>query len=69
MEITNGDDVLLGVTDNGAEFHYTIVPGLGHHWPGGRDVGVPQQILGPRVKTFDAAERLWNFFQKYRLHG
>jgi len=60
-------NTLLGVGPEDAEFRYAVVPGLGHHWPGGRDVGVPQEVLGPRIKTFDATERLWTFFQRYRL--
>jgi polyhydroxybutyrate depolymerase len=67
VETVTDHDVLIGLADHDSEFRYTIIPGLGHHWPGGKDVGVPQQVLGPRVKTFDATERLWNFFQKYRL--
>jgi polyhydroxybutyrate depolymerase len=61
-----GEEKTLG-TAPGSEFRCLLVPGLGHHWPGGRDVGVPQEILGPRVRTFDATERLWAFFQQYSL--
>jgi len=61
------EEVQLGRTLNGAEVLYTKVNGLGHHWPGGKDVGVPLEILGPRIKTIDATEHIWQFFQKYSL--
>jgi polyhydroxybutyrate depolymerase len=57
----------LGQAPEGAVLQYEIVPGLGHHWPGGKDVGVPQEVLGPRIKTFDGAEKLWQFFSHYAL--
>jgi polyhydroxybutyrate depolymerase len=64
-----GEEITLGTTPNGAMMKYQIVSGLGHHWPGGKNVGVPESVLGPRIKTFDATERLWNFFAECRLPG
>lgn len=61
------EEVLLGKTPASPEVRYTKVNGLGHHWPGGKDVGVPVEILGPRIKTIDATERIWNFFRQYSL--
>jgi polyhydroxybutyrate depolymerase len=62
-----GEEITLGKAPNGEVMKYQIVPGLGHHWPGGKNVGVPESVLGPRIKTFDATERLWTFFSQYRL--
>ena len=61
------EEVILGVAKPNKEARYTKLTGLGHHWPGGKDVGVPEEILGPRIKTLDATERIWEFFQKYHL--
>ena len=61
------EEVQLGKAPTSAEMRYTLIHGLGHHWPGGKDVGVPVEILGPRIKTIDATERIWGFFQRYRL--
>lgn len=62
------EDMKLGVADS-SQFIYSRLFGLGHHWPGGRDVGVPEEVLGKRIKTFDATDRIWNFFEKYKLPG
>ncbi|HQR42342.1 MAG TPA: PHB depolymerase family esterase [Gemmatales bacterium] len=52
--------------DDPACVMYTRCFGLGHHWPGGRDVGVPEEVLGPRIKTIDATERIWQFLSQYQ---
>lgn len=62
------EEIKLGVAED-SQFIYSRLFGLGHHWPGGRDVGVPEEVLGKRIKTFDATERIWKFFQQYRLPG
>lgn len=62
-------EVIIGRAPGGAVLCYLVVQGLGHHWPGGKDVGVPQEVLGPRIKTFDATEKLWAFFTRYSLPG
>lgn len=61
------EEVQLGKAPSGAEMIYTKINGLGHHWPGGKDVGVPVELLGPRIKAFDATEKIWAFFDRYRL--
>lgn len=60
------EEVILAHNDQ-TEVRYTKLLGLGHHWPGGRDVGVPEEILGVRIKTIDATERIWEFFKRYSL--
>lgn len=40
--------------------------GLGHHWPGGKDVGVTEKIMGPLIKTSNATDLLWEFFSTQR---
>lgn len=60
------EEVMLGKAAGGSEARYAMLAGLGHHWPGGKDVGVPVEILGPRIKTIDATEKLWQFFQLFR---
>lgn len=61
------EEVILGESPPHLEARCTKLTGLGHHWPGGKDVGVPVELLGPRIKTIDATERIWQFFQKHHL--
>lgn len=58
------EEVQLGINQN-AVFLYSFIHGLGHHWPGGKDVGVSLELLGPRIKTIDATEKIWAFFTNY----
>jgi polyhydroxybutyrate depolymerase len=48
-----------------AELLTHVIPGLGHHWPGGRGQLNPR-IGGPSNSTVNANETLWQFFTKFR---
>lgn len=61
------EQVLLGKASHDVEMVYSLSHGLGHHWPGGRDVGVPEEVLGPRIPAIDATSHIWQFFSNYRL--
>jgi polyhydroxybutyrate depolymerase len=50
----------------GAEFVMEIIPGLGHHWPGGMAQLNPR-IGGPPVDTVNANEKIWEFLKRHRL--
>ena len=44
--------------------HYTIwyLKGQGHAWPGGKDSGLPESVMGPNVTHVDATSLIWQFF-------
>ena len=48
------------------EFTRVIVPGLGHHWPGGKGQFNPH-IAGPVVRSLDGCRRVWGFFARHHL--
>jgi polyhydroxybutyrate depolymerase len=52
----------------GSEVIYTIVEGNGHHWPGTVEP-LPRMISGPRVDSFSATDRIWEFFKLHPLPG
>ena len=41
-----------------------VVHGQGHEWPGGGSSGLPEEIIGPQVRHFDATRAAWEFLQK-----
>lgn len=43
-----------------------VVHGQGHEWPGGGSSGLPVEIIGPRVETFDATREAWSFLEQVR---
>ncbi|HMO34702.1 MAG TPA: hypothetical protein PKA06_01540 [Gemmatales bacterium] len=65
---TNSEErVQIGQAHNDVVMIYSKSEGLGHHWPGGRDVGVPEEVLGPRLPAVDATSQIWEFFARYQL--
>ncbi len=52
--------------DGPVEFTRLIVPGLGHHWPGGKGQFNPR-IAGPITRTLDGCRRVWEFFARHYL--
>lgn len=47
----------------GTTLRYVLIPGMGHHWAGGRPSGLPERWVGPRASTpFDATREIWAFF-------
>ncbi len=49
----------------GASVHLYEVRGGGHTWPGGWQY-LPQALIGPVARDFEASEAIWEFF---RTHG
>lgn len=47
----------------GPAFRTVTIPGLGHHWPGGRGLLNPR-IGGDPSNALDANARIWEFFQQ-----
>ena len=50
----------------GAEFVVRVIPGLGHHWPGGRGQFNPR-MAGPPCDRLSANDVIWEFFKRYSL--
>jgi polyhydroxybutyrate depolymerase len=48
----------------GARMHAVIIPGLGHHWPGGAGQMNPR-IAGAKGSIIDGNEMVLEFFKKY----
>ncbi len=44
-------------------FEVTILKGQGHHWPGG-EAGMGEKLGGPALETFNATQKITEFFQK-----
>lgn len=51
-----------------SEVVYTIVDGNGHHWPNSVEP-LPRLISGPRIDSFSATDRIWEFFKRHPLPG
>ncbi len=50
----------------GTEFTVHVIPGLGHHWPGGRGQFNPK-LAGPPRDRLLANDVIWDFFKRYSL--
>lgn len=47
-------------------FPVKIVPGLGHHWPGGNGL-LGEKLGGPVSSSVDATAEIWDFFRRHSL--
>jgi polyhydroxybutyrate depolymerase len=64
---TNGvKRVAYGPGRDGAEFVFVTVQGMGHSWPGGREV-LPVSVVGPRSNKINATDAIWEFFARHYL--
>lgn len=50
----------------GASVEVVTVPGLGHHWPGGKGQFNPR-LGGPTSDRLDANREIWTFFRRHRV--
>lgn len=57
--------VEYGPGRDGAPFTAVYIEGQGHGWPGGREAGLPENVIGPSVETYNATEKIWAFFKQY----
>ena len=48
----------------GMEMQSVVIPGLGHHWPGGEGQLNPR-LGGPKASPISANEWMWQFFQRH----
>jgi polyhydroxybutyrate depolymerase len=48
-------------TGNGSLAAY-VIRGQGHGWPGGKEAGLPERMIGPKTKHLDATKLIWKFF-------
>jgi polyhydroxybutyrate depolymerase len=49
-----------------AEFEVRFIPGLGHHWPGGRGL-LSRRLFGPPSASVSASEVISDFFNRHAL--
>ena len=47
-------------------FPVRIIPGHGHHWPGGKAL-LSERLGGPASSAVDATTEIWEFFQRHSL--
>lgn len=64
------DDATVRVEDYGAgkdsaTFQVWFLKGQGHAWPGGKDSGLPERVLGPNPSKVNATQELWQFFKRF----
>jgi polyhydroxybutyrate depolymerase len=45
---------------------YTIA-GQGHNWPGGKEGGLPERLLGPSVDFVNLTDVVWDFFKSHPM--
>ncbi len=48
------------------ELTVRVIPGLGHHWPGGRGQ-LNRRLAGPPSDRVIANDVIWSFFQRYSI--
>jgi polyhydroxybutyrate depolymerase len=47
-------------------FPVKVIPGLGHHWPGGKGL-LGEKLGGPISSSVNATCEIWEFFRRYAL--
>ena len=47
---------------DGAMYTIWYLKGQGHSWPGGKDSGLPESVMGPNVTKVNATSLIWQFF-------
>lgn len=56
----------IGQPASSESFPVHIIPGHGHHWPGGRAL-LGERLGGPAVAEVDATTEIWRFFRQHRV--
>jgi polyhydroxybutyrate depolymerase len=49
-----------------AAFEVIFLVGHGHAYPGGKESGLPERVLGPNTTALKATPTIWQFFQENR---
>jgi len=65
-ERDESDSRTLAYRAGGTELTARIVPGLGHHWPGGRGQFNPR-MAGPPSDRLNGNDVIWEFFKRHPL--
>lgn len=42
-----------------------FIEGHGHGWPGGKESGLPEKLIGPDAKKLNATDVIWGFFKSH----
>jgi polyhydroxybutyrate depolymerase len=59
--------VRYGPGQGGAELEAWYIQGQGHNWPGGKEGGLPERLLGPQADTVNATDVIWDFFKGHPM--
>lgn len=50
---------------DGVGVRVIYIEGHGHGWPGGKESGLPESLLGPDAKKLNATDAIWDFFKTH----
>lgn len=66
---TTTPEVIHRVYDcpTGADTEFYSIVGGGHTWPGSEFSKAAGSVMGPTTMSFNASERIWEFFQQHAL--
>jgi polyhydroxybutyrate depolymerase len=56
----------IGKPPGSESFPVEVIPGLGHHWPGGKGL-LGEKLGGPISFSVNATCEIWEFFRRYAL--
>jgi poly(3-hydroxybutyrate) depolymerase len=56
----------IGQPQGSGLFPVRIIPGHGHHWPGGK-VLLGERLGGPASPDVDATAEIWDFVRRHAL--
>ncbi|HVK07586.1 MAG TPA: alpha/beta fold hydrolase [Gemmataceae bacterium] len=54
----------IGAAPGSALFPVRMIPGHGHHWPGGKAM-LGEKLGGPAATAVDASREIWEFFSRF----
>ncbi|HKB02401.1 MAG TPA: PHB depolymerase family esterase [Gemmataceae bacterium] len=58
----------IGSPPGSDRFPVRVIPGHGHHWPGGKAL-MGERLGGPASNEVDATAEIWRFFQSIQASG
>jgi polyhydroxybutyrate depolymerase len=58
----------IGHAPGSEMFPVRVIPGLGHHWPGGKGL-LGERLGGPATSPVDATREIWQYFRNRAASG
>jgi polyhydroxybutyrate depolymerase len=58
----------IGQSPGSERFPVLVIPGQGHHWPGGKGL-LGERLGGPETRRVDATREIWRFFRNTTASG